>query len=187
MEQEGRRFLLAFWHRHLLLMPYSYRGRAISVLVSRHRDGELIARTVAHFGIHTSRGSSTRGGVAGVRELLRQLRDGYDLAFTPDGPKGPAGVAKPGAVQVAALAGIPIVPVALAASRARALTSWDRFLIPLPGSRVHLVYGEPWYVERGADMEEAARQLGRRIDAAAAAAEALAAGTAHLRKEPSDA
>lgn len=174
MERAGERFLLAFWHRHLLLMPYSYRGEGISVLVSQHRDGELIARTVARFGIHSSRGSSTRGGSAGVRELLRKLKSGFDLAITPDGPKGPRGVAKPGAVQLAALARVPIIPVAVGASRAKRLPSWDGFVIPWPGSRVCLVYGEPVRVERGSDAEAASLELARRLDAAEVEAERLA-------------
>lgn len=173
-EARGERFLLAFWHRHLLLMPYSYRGRRISVLVSRSRDGEMIARTVARFGIDASRGSSSRGGVAGMRELLRKARDGYDLAFTPDGPRGPAGVVQPGVILAAAATGFPIQPVALAATRCHRLRSWDRFVVPLPLSTVHFVYGEPLIVERKADTAEAAAELKRRLDEAEAEAEGWA-------------
>ena len=88
-ERTEKRFILAFWHRHLLLMPYAYQGRRISVLVSQSRDGELIARTVARLGIDSSRGSSSRGGIAGMRSLLRKAAEGWDIAFTPDGPRGP--------------------------------------------------------------------------------------------------
>lgn len=175
-EQRGERFILAFWHRHLLLMPYAYRGRRISVLVSRSRDGELIARTVARFGIAAARGSSSRGGVAGLRELLRQGRQGYDLAFTPDGPRGPLGVVQPGVILAAAATGFPVQPIAIAASRARRLRSWDRFLVPLPPATVHLVYGEPLSVARRAAPEAAAAELKRRLDAAEAVAERLARG-----------
>jgi lysophospholipid acyltransferase (LPLAT)-like uncharacterized protein len=174
MEASGERFILAFWHRHLLLMPYSYRGRRISVLISRSRDGELIARTVARFGIDASRGSSSRGGAAGLRELLRKGAAGYDLAFTPDGPRGPVGVAQPGVVLAAAATGFPVVPVAIGATRCRRLRSWDRFLVPLPFSTVHLVYGEAMAVGRREAVEPAARELARRLDAAADEAERLA-------------
>ena len=176
-EARGERFLLAFWHRHLLLMPYSYRGQRISVLVSRSKDGELIARTVAHLGIDASRGSSSRGAVAGMRELLRKGREGYDLAFTPDGPRGPAGVVQPGVILAAAATGFPIQPVALAATRCRRLRSWDRFVVPLPLSTVHFVYGEPLNVERKADPEAAAQELKRRLDEAEAEAERWAEPT----------
>jgi lysophospholipid acyltransferase (LPLAT)-like uncharacterized protein len=170
-EKDGTHFILAFWHRHLLLMPYSYRGRRISVLVSQSKDGELIARTVARLGIDSSRGSSSRGGVAGMRTLLRKAADGWDIAFTPDGPRGPASEVQPGVLLAAAATGLPIQPVALAASHARRLRSWDRFLIPLPFATVHFVYGEPLAVERRADLGEAAAELKRRLDAAEVVAE----------------
>ena len=174
MEQGGERFILAFWHRHLLLMPYSYRGRGISVLVSQSKDGELIARTVARLGIDSSRGSSSRGGVAGMRTLLRKAAEGWDIAFTPDGPRGPASEVQPGVILAAAATGFPIVPVALAATRAKRLRSWDRFVVPLPLSTVHFVYGEPLAVERRGDPEAAAAELKRRLDAAEAEAEGRA-------------
>jgi lysophospholipid acyltransferase (LPLAT)-like uncharacterized protein len=176
-EREGRHFILAFWHRHLLLMPYGYRGRRISVLVSQSRDGELIARTVARLGIDSSRGSTTRGGMAGMRALLRKAGEGYDLAFTPDGPKGPASVVQPGVILAAMATGLPIQPVAMAASRCRRLRSWDRFVLPLPGARVHFVYGEPLAVPRRGGPDEAAEaavELARRLGACETAALRLA-------------
>ncbi|MEA2560012.1 MAG: hypothetical protein QOH06_1516 [Acidobacteriota bacterium] len=171
MEQGDERFILAFWHRHLLLMPYSYRGKGISVLVSQSRDGELIARTVARLGIDSSRGSSSRGGIAGMRTLLRKAREGYDIAFTPDGPRGPASEVQPGVILAAAATGFPIQPVAVAATKAKRLNSWDRFLIPLPFARVHFVYGEPLTVERRGDPASAAAELKRRLDGAEQVAE----------------
>lgn len=175
-EAAGERFILAFWHRHLLLMPYCYRGRRVSALVSRHRDGELVARTMARLGIESSRGSTTRGGVPGMRGLLRKARQGYDLAITPDGPRGPAGKVQPGVIAAAAATGLPIQPVALAASRCRRLRSWDRFVVPLPFAAVHFVYGEPLAVGRKEPIEPAAAELEARLDAAEAAAERFARG-----------
>ena len=163
-ERGEQRFILAFWHRHILLMPYAYRGRRISVLVSQSGDGELIARTVARLGIDSTRGSSSRGGIAGMRSLLRKAAKGWDIAFTPDGPRGPASEVQPGVILAAASTGLPIVPVAVAASRAKRLHSWDRFLIPLPLSTVHFVYGEPLAVARRGDLGEAAAELKRRLD-----------------------
>lgn len=180
MERSGERFILAFWHRHLLLMPYGYRRGRISVLVSQSRDGELIARTVARLGIDSSRGSSSRGGVAGMRTLLRKAAEGYDLAFTPDGPRGPASEVQPGVILAAAATGLPILPVALAATRAKRLNSWDRFLVPLPLSTVHFVHAEPLVVERRADIATAAAELKRRLDAAEEEAERWAGGRASI-------
>lgn len=175
-ERRGEPFILAFWHRHLLLMPYAYRGRRISVLVSQSRDGELIARTVARLGIDSSRGSSSRGGIVGMRSLLRKAAEGWDIAFTPDGPRGPLREVQPGVILAAAATGLPIQPVAIAASRAKLLRSWDRFVVPLPFSAVHFVYGEPLVVERRGNLEQAAAELKARLDAAEAAAERLAKG-----------
>jgi lysophospholipid acyltransferase (LPLAT)-like uncharacterized protein len=177
-ERTGTHFILAFWHRHLLLMPYAYRGERISVLVSQSRDGELIARTVARLGIDSSRGSSSRGGIAGMRSLLRKAAEGWDIAFTPDGPRGPLREVQPGVILAAASTGLPILPVAIAASRAKLLRSWDRFMIPLPFSKVHVVYGEPLAVERRGDLEQAAAELKRRLDGVEASAEGWAGGNA---------
>jgi lysophospholipid acyltransferase (LPLAT)-like uncharacterized protein len=173
-ERRGEHFILAFWHRHLLLMPYAYRGRRISVLVSQSKDGELIARTVARLGIDSSRGSSSRGGAAGLRSLLRKAEEGWDIAFTPDGPRGPLREVQPGVILAAAATGLPIVPVAIAATRAKRLHSWDRFLVPLPFSTVHFVYGEPLAVARRGDPEAAAAELKRRLDGVEEEAERLA-------------
>lgn len=176
-EREGRNFILAFWHRHLLLMRYAYRGPRMSVLVSRSRDGELIARVMERLGISTSRGSTSRGGAAGLRDLLRRARGGWDLAVTPDGPRGPLREVQPGIVLAAAASGLPVIPVAIAASRRRELDSWDRMLVPLPGSQVHVVYGEPIEVPRDAKPGEWCPLLKRALDAVEAEAESRARGT----------
>jgi lysophospholipid acyltransferase (LPLAT)-like uncharacterized protein len=173
-EKRSEPFILAFWHRHLLLMPYAYRGRRISVLVSQSQDGELIARTVARLGIDSTRGSSSRGGVSGMKTLLRKAAEGWDIAFTPDGPRGPLREVQPGVILAAAATGLSIQPVAVAASRKKLLRSWDRFLVPVPFSTVHFVYGEPLSVERRGDMAAAAAELKRRLDGAEAEAERLA-------------
>lgn len=150
---DGRRYILSFWHGRLLLMRYSYPGERITVMISRHRDGELIARTMAWFGIHSTRGSTTSGGMAALREIVRRIRDGWDAAFTPDGPRGPRHVVQPGVIEAARLAGAPIVPVTFAARSGRKLGSWDRFLVPRPFTRGVILYGEPLEVPRDARGE----------------------------------
>jgi len=178
LEAADQRFLLAFWHRHLPLMRYAYRGRRMSVLVSRSKDGELIARVMGHLGIDTARGSSSRGGSAGLREMLRAARAGSDLAITPDGPRGPLREVQPGVVLLAAATGLPVIPAAIAASRARDLRSWDRMPIPLPGSRVEVVYGEPLRLPRDARAEEWAPRLREALNEAERRARRLARGEA---------
>ena len=175
-EREERRFLIAFWHRHLIFMRYAYRGSRMTVLVSRSRDGEAFARVLAHLGVGTSRGSSSRGGAAGLRDLLRQARDGSDIAVSPDGPRGPLRKVQPGVILAAAATGLPILPVAMAASRAKLLPSWDRMLLPLPGSRVEVVYGEPIHVPRDGAIEEWALRLEGVLNETEARAERWARG-----------
>lgn len=117
LSQEGRPYILAFWHGRLFLMPYSYPGRSIAILISEHHDGELISRTMQRFGFRTARGSSTRGGVLGLREILRSIAAGSDAAFTPDGPRGPREKVQMGVIAAARLSGAPIVPVAFSCTK----------------------------------------------------------------------
>jgi lysophospholipid acyltransferase (LPLAT)-like uncharacterized protein len=109
--------IVAFWHGRQLMMPFAYRGKKISILISRHRDGELIARTVGRFGFHAARGSTTRGGAAALMHLARSARAGDDLAVTPDGPRGPRQAVQLGVVELAKLTGRPIIPLAFGASK----------------------------------------------------------------------
>ena len=109
--------IIAFWHAHLLMMVKCRFSEPISVMISQSKDGELIARTMAHFGVDSARGSSSRGGSAAMRELLRLARKGTNLVFTPDGPRGPARIASDGVVVAAQLTGLPIVPIAFACKK----------------------------------------------------------------------
>ena len=172
-------FILAFWHCKLFLMQHALMGRPVTALISRHGDGELIARTMARFGHGAARGSSTRGGAAALREALQVARGGGSLAITPDGPKGPAREVKPGVVEIARAAGIPVLPCSLAARPCRRLRSWDRFEVPAPFARVAIAYGEPLRVDRRASeaaREDAARRLGAELDALTDACERSVAG-----------
>lgn len=110
-------YIIAFWHAHLLLMLHSRYRRPISVMISQSKDGELIASTFRHFGVDAARGSSTRGGSTALREMIRVARRGANIAFTPDGPKGPARIVKDGVIYAAQATGLPIAPVAFAAKK----------------------------------------------------------------------
>lgn len=146
--EEGRGVIFALWHSRLLPLVYVHRGRGIVALVSEHRDGEYIARILARLGLDAARGSSTRGGTRGLRELLRVARDGRDLAITPDGPRGPARVLSPGVVTLARMTGMPVIPTAAGGDRVWRASSWDRFVIPKPFARLRVVYGPPLEVPR---------------------------------------
>ena len=107
---EEKRVILAFWHAQQLMMPLAIPGLEAHVLISQHRDGELIRRIVARFGLDAVRGSSTRGGAEAFRQLIRLGRSGGNLVLTPDGPKGPRQVAKVGVVQLARATGLRLDP-----------------------------------------------------------------------------
>src|SRR5207237_690457 len=96
--ERAPQYILAFWHAHLLLMLHSRYRRPITVMISQSKDGEYIARVFDHYGVESARGSSTRGGTAALREIIRAARAGSNIAFTPDGPKGPNRIAKEGIV-----------------------------------------------------------------------------------------
>ncbi|MBA5864076.1 MAG: DUF374 domain-containing protein [Nitrospira sp. CR1.1] len=114
---QGQRAILTFWHAQQLMMPLAIPGLKAHILISQHRDGELICRIVARFGLDAVRGSSTRGGAEAFRRLVRLGRSGGNLVLTPDGPKGPRQVAKVGVVQLARATGLPIVPMAFGCSK----------------------------------------------------------------------
>ncbi|HLZ32837.1 MAG TPA: lysophospholipid acyltransferase family protein [Nitrospira sp.] len=128
--RNNQNIILAFWHAQQLMIPFGYRGPGSHVLISQHRDGEIIARIISTFGHRAVRGSSTRGGAGALRELIRLGRSGRDVVVTPDGPKGPAQVAKMGVIQLARASGLPIVPLAFSCSKkntSRAgIVSWSR-------------------------------------------------------------
>lgn len=153
--------VFAFWHRSLLACAHRFRNLDIAILISSSYDGELIARTVERLGFRAIRGSSSRGGAAGLRNMQLAYLEGHRCAFTADGPRGPAWVVKPGVVYLANSVGGPprLGPEAVQPpgtwvgcfyalpDRAWELKSWDRFLIPKPFSRVVLTW--PRHVPAG--------------------------------------
>jgi len=162
----GERFIYAFWHQRQVFFTWSHRNVEAAVLVSKSKDGELIAKTMGLSGIDAVRGSSSRGGAVAAREMVEILRSGRDIGITPDGPRGPAREVKEGAVRVAQLAGMPIVPIANALSaRIEIARSWDRFQVPLPFGRSVVIYGEPIRVAAGDDLVAKAAELKSSLDA----------------------
>ena len=154
LTREGRTFIGAFWHGRLLMMPLAWHGLApFHMLISAHRDGRIIAGAMTYFGIETIAGSTNRGGSSALREILKRLKEGGCVGVTPDGPRGPAMTVSIGIVNIARLAGVPIVPVTYATSRRRELASWDRFHLALPFGRGVFLFGEP--IEIDAELDEA--------------------------------
>jgi lysophospholipid acyltransferase (LPLAT)-like uncharacterized protein len=160
MRRKGQRFILAFWHNRQVFFTTTHRHQGFSVMVSMSRDGGIIAKVMSLSGIHASRGSSSRGGAAGLREMAAVLEKGGDLAISPDGPKGPVYEVKPGVLFLAQKMNIPIIPITNSLSNKLVLErSWDKFQVPLPFGRAVVRYGEPIWVKEGDDMDAAARAV----------------------------
>lgn len=152
--EEGKPFIVAFWHGRLLMMFLSWRyPDRVHVLISGHRDGQLISRTIAHFGTKTVVGSQRRGGAGAALEIARLLRKGEVVAVTPDGPRGPRMRVKDGIVTLAIMGKVPIIPLTYACRPRKVIGSWDRFNLPMPFCRGILMWGEPIEVPKDADEE----------------------------------
>ncbi len=162
----GRQPVLgALLHRDFLVAAWFYRDRGIHVGVSRSRDGARIDAVLRALGYGGSaRGSSTRGGLAAQRALLGRLEAGASVAVVVDGPRGPAGEAKPGVVQLARHAARPIQPVVFESRPAWRFGSWDRTALPLPFARINCRYADPIEVAEGEKAEPVARTLTQRLD-----------------------
>jgi lysophospholipid acyltransferase (LPLAT)-like uncharacterized protein len=136
-------YVFACWHGQMLPLLWAHRGQGIAILVSEHRDGEIITRIARTIGFNAVRGSSSRGGGRALLGLVAELQRGRVVAVTPDGPRGPAGKFAPGALVAAQRANVPVLTVGAYASAAWQLGSWDGFLIPKPFARVNVAYGGP--------------------------------------------
>lgn len=172
------------WHSRILLGAGTQQGQGLHVLISMHGDGELIARTVSRMGFTAIRGSSSRGGREALHAAVRALNEGRQVAFTPDGPRGPRMTVQPGCVVAAMRAGVPIVPVGFEARRARRLRSWDRFVVPWPFTRVAVRFGPEIHVPPDLGSEDVDRWCARVRDALVEATAAAAAAVGRPAETP---
>lgn len=160
LQKDGKPLIGCFWHGRMLMMPKIWTFPApMHMLISSHQDGRLIARTIAHFGIRTITGSSSRRGAVALRGMIQLLAEHNCVAVTPDGPRGPRMRAAPGIAMAAKLANVPVVPVTYSSTRAISLSTWDRFLIALPFGRGVFMWGEP--IEVPVDADAAALEAAR--------------------------
>jgi len=162
---DGRRVIYASWHSQLALMLYVLRDRGIFALVSRSKDGEYVARILRSFGFNTVRGSTSRGAAQSVMELVERGRQGFPLAITPDGPRGPKHKVQQGVVYMSQKTGMEILPVGVGLSRKIVFNSWDNFELPLPFGKAAVVYGEPIKVSENDRLEAKAAELEEALNA----------------------
>ena len=164
--ERGEPMLFTLWHGQMLPILWQHRDQGIAILISEHRDGEIIAQVAARLGCRSIRGSTSRGGSRALLALARELEEGHDAAITPDGPRGPRHSFAPGALVAAQRSGKPLLLVGVHAPNAWQLRSWDGFIIPKPFSRVTVAYGGPVHVSAEGPREAAAlaEEYQRRMD-----------------------
>lgn len=175
------RFILAFWHRRLVMMPLAYpfvrrqRGedRGVAILASDSRDGERSTATWAFFRIHAVRGTASDDGAKALVRMIKAVREGWDFGITPDGPRGPRQQLKPGVIALARKTGAWVVPVCVAADHAVTLKTWDRMVLPLPFATVTVRYGVPAHHAPKADDAAEGARLERALNALEAWAEEI--------------
>ena len=152
--QTGKTGIAVFWHYSILFMFYHFRKFRSSAMVSASKDGEYIARLLILMGCVPVRGSSHRGGIKALKEMIEQLRQGHNGAIVADGSQGPARQAQAGCILMASKSGLPIFPLVWAARRVLIFNSWDRTAVPLPFSTIVVRYGEPLWVEPGIEAHQ---------------------------------
>ncbi|MFZ4125201.1 MAG: lysophospholipid acyltransferase family protein [Rickettsiales bacterium] len=157
--------IFCFWHGRMILHVFKKpKGRDMRVMISRHRDGQIITDVLKHFDIGTVRGSTSKGGDAAIREVLNVVESGANISITPDGPKGPAFIAQHGAAYIAQKTGLPIIPISFGASRAKRFDSWDKFVLPKLFAQVVFVVSEPIEILEHDDITERSVQLQDRMN-----------------------
>ena len=151
-------YIVSFWHGELLMQPFNYQklkpNGKVSAMISEHKDGEAITKTVEYLGIYSIRGSSTRGGAKALISAIKELKGGDDIAITPDGPKGPRFSVADGIVAIHKKTDAKILAFNCKPSKYWQFNSWDKFIIPKPFGTIDFYVSEPFSVS-SLDMPEA--------------------------------
>jgi lysophospholipid acyltransferase (LPLAT)-like uncharacterized protein len=171
------RHIYAIWHENLLLPTVHFGDPSLAVLISKHADGQILGSLITAMGMGMVQGSTNRGGIAAVRELINDPNARRHLAVTPDGPRGPRREVQPGCVYVASRAGMSIICVGVGYRRPWRLKSWDRFAVPKPGGRATCILADPIVVPAGLKSEQLEvyrRQVQAEMDRVSTAAEVWA-------------
>ena len=164
----NKAIIVVFWHERIAVMSDIWpMEKPLAMLQSPHSDGKLIARAINRLGFQTVWGSTNRNAVGGILGLVRKAKEGVSIGITPDGPRGPALVCSSGAIAVAKVSGLPIVPIAWSTSKFWRLNNWDKSLLPKPFSKGIWVWGKPMNVPKDAsksDIEKLTKELSKQLD-----------------------
>ena len=149
--KKNESFIYAFWHDQLLMCPLTWQSRIeIKVLISKHRDGDIIAKLISNLGFKAIRGSThksgktrNKGGLLSARQMIKSLKKGISIGISPDGPKGPRHKVSDGILSISRLSNSPILPVGIGFKKKWVLSTWDKFIIPKPFNQITIIWGEP--------------------------------------------
>ena len=159
LEKSGKNYVLAFWHGSMLLPWYIHRGKKMIALISKSKDGDLLARVLKNWKYRVIRGSSSTGGDVALGIMVDYGKNKHSITITPDGPRGPRHKLKAGAVIAAKKSGLPLILIGVGIKNKRLLNSWDMFAIPKFFTSVNLVYSDPINIEKGLSYEETSQVI----------------------------
>jgi lysophospholipid acyltransferase (LPLAT)-like uncharacterized protein len=154
LKKNKQNYVLAFWHGTMLLPWFIHRNDGFAALTSKSKDGDLLAKQLKHWKYKVVRGSSSKGGDVALGVMVDLAKNGYSVAITPDGPRGPEHKFKAGAVIIAKRSGVPVVLMGIGIKSKKKLKSWDKFQIPNPFSNVKIIYSDPVYVDSKLGFDE---------------------------------
>lgn len=149
--ERNESFIYSFWHDQLLMCPLTWQSNSsIKVLISKHRDGDIIAQLISNLGFEAIRGSThktnkikNKGGLLSARKMIKSLKNGISIGISPDGPKGPRHKVSEGILSISRLSKSVILPVGIGFKKKWVLNTWDKFIIPKPFNEITVVWGDP--------------------------------------------
>jgi lysophospholipid acyltransferase (LPLAT)-like uncharacterized protein len=155
--KKKQNYVLAFWHGTMLLPWFLHRNDGFAALTSKSKDGDLLAKQLKHWKYKVVRGSSSKGGDIALAIMVDYAKNGFSIAITPDGPRGPAHKFKAGAVITAKKSSIPVVLMGIGIKSKKELNNWDKFQIPNPLSNVNVIYSDPIYIDGNLSYDETSK------------------------------
>lgn len=155
--KKKQNYVLAFWHGTMLPSWFLHRNDGFAALTSKSKDGDLLAKQLKHWNYKVVRGSSSKGGDVALGIMVDHAKNGYSIAITPDGPRGPEHKFKAGAVITAKKSGVPVVLMGVGIKSKKKLKSWDKFQIPNPFSKIKIIYSDPIYVDPNLSYDETSK------------------------------
>jgi len=159
LRKQKQNYVLAFWHGTMLLPWFLHKNNGFAALTSKSKDGDLLAKQLKHWKYKVVRGSSSKGGDVALEIMIDHAKNGYSIAITPDGPRGPEHKFKAGAVITAKKSLVPLVLVGIGIKSRKKLKSWDKFQIPNPFSSVKVIYSDPVYIDAKLSYDETSKVI----------------------------